>query len=163
MLHFPTLAKNNSLYNTLPIFSLYIAERVLARLLATHGPLATGRQAAESAHKAALIYDVLDAHPHLFRVCPARAARSRMNLCFRIGGPNGAGDDSLEKRFLTGAEARGLLGLKGHRSVGGIRVSNYNAVSVASVERLRDWLVEFVKEAGEGAGATNGAGANGQA
>ena len=149
VLHWPTLAANNSLYNTLPIFSVYVASQVLARLLATHGPLASGAQARESARKAELVYGLLDAHPALFRVCPAKGARSRMNICFRIGG-EGRGDEALEKKFLAGAEARGLMGLKGHRSVGGIRVSNYNAVPVANVERLRAYMEEFVKEEGRG-------------
>ena len=68
-----------------------------------------------------------------------------MNICFRIGG----GDEGMEKAFLKGAEERGLLGLKGHRSVGGIRVSNYNAVPVDNVRKLKDWMVEFVSQAGK--------------
>ena len=146
IMHWPTLAKNNSLYNTLPIFSVYVASLVLAQLLAVHGPLATGSQARESGAKADMIYGVLDANPQLFRVCPEKSARSRMNICFRIGG----GDEALEKRFLEGAETRRLMGLKGHRSVGGIRVSNYNAVPVANVERLRSYMVEFVKAESKG-------------
>lgn len=73
-----------------------------------------------------------------------------MNICFRIiSGPKPDGgvapDDAKEKAFLAGAEKRGLLGLKGHRSVGGIRASNYNAVPVENVQKLADWLVEFAK------------------
>ena len=146
MLHWPTLAKNNSLYNTLPIFSVYIAALVLAQLLEVHGPLASGSQARESGHKADMIYGLLDGNPQLFRVCPDKDVRSRMNICFRIGG----GDEALEKRFLEGAEKKGLMGLKGHRSVGGIRVSNYNAVPVANVERLRDYMLEFIKAENKG-------------
>ena len=62
-----------------------------------------------------------------------------MNICFRIKD----GDEAAEKSFLKGAEERGLLGLKGHRSVGGVRASNYNAVGVEKVERLCGWLLEF--------------------
>ncbi len=67
-----------------------------------------------------------------------------MNICFRIKG----GDEAAEKEFLGGAEERGLLGLKGHRSVGGVRASNYNAVGVEMVERLCGWLREFAEGAG---------------
>ena len=55
----------------------------------------------------------------------------------------------MEKTFLKGAEERGLMGLKGHRSVGGIRVSNYNAVPVENVRKLKDWIVEFIAQAGK--------------
>lgn len=64
-----------------------------------------------------------------------------MNVCFRIKG----GDEALEKLFLKGAEERGLLGLKGHRSVGGVRASLYNAVSVEMVEKLCVWCREFAE------------------
>ena len=67
-----------------------------------------------------------------------------MNICFRIKG----GDEGKEKAFLKGAEERGLLGLKGHRSVGGVRVSCYNAVGVEKVERLCGWLGEFAEKEG---------------
>ena len=66
-----------------------------------------------------------------------------MNICFRVLSEKGEADEVREKEFLKGAEERGLLGLKGHRSVGGIRASNYNAVEVGSVERLVGWLEEF--------------------
>ena len=91
-----------------------------------------------------MVYGLLDDNPKLFQVCPEKSARSRMNLCFRIGG----GDDAMEKRFLAGAEKKGLQGLKGHRSVGGIRVSNYNAVPVANIERLKEYMLEFIKAEG---------------
>jgi phosphoserine aminotransferase len=62
-----------------------------------------------------------------------------MNICFRVYG----GDEAKEKEFLVGGEKRGLTGLKGHRSVGGIRVSNYNAVTMANVQKLIAYLVEY--------------------
>lgn len=64
-----------------------------------------------------------------------------MNICWRIGG----GDVGREKAFLEGAEKRGLQGLKGHRSVGGVRASNYNAVPVENVRKLARWLVDFAQ------------------
>ena len=69
-----------------------------------------------------------------------------MNVCFRIVDSAGEPDEAKEKAFLKGAEGKGLLGLKGHRSVGGIRASNYNAVSVENVRKLVSWLEEFAKE-----------------
>ncbi|KAK5133380.1 hypothetical protein LTR08_007814 [Meristemomyces frigidus] len=151
VLDWPTIAKNNSLYNTLPIFDLWIAGQVMARLL-SHSPSGTtpriSVQERESVHKATLLYSTLDAHPTTYTVVPATSVRSRMNICFRVA----AGDVSAEKAFLQGAEARGLLGIKGHRSVGGMRASNYNAVSVAAVEKLVAWLEEFARERGGGGG-----------
>jgi phosphoserine aminotransferase len=110
-------------------------------LLKKHGPLSTGSQGNESQEKASLIYDFLDSKPELFQVCPDKNVRSRMNLCFRIR------DEATEKKFLEGAEKRGLLGLKGHRSVGGIRLSNYNAVSLEQVKKVRQWLEDFAQDA----------------
>ncbi len=98
--------------------------------------------------KAKLLYDTLDAAPEVFSVCPDSNVRSRMNICFRIKSA-AAGDDkpdeAREKEFVAGAEKRGLLGVKGHRSVGGIRVSNYNAVPVGNVEKLVGFIKEFSK------------------
>lgn len=139
VMHWPTLAKHDSLYNTLPIFSLFVAGSVMKDLLAVHGPLSSGSQAKLSQEKAKAIYDVLDANPELFQVCPESASRSRMNICFRING----GDEALEKKFVTGAEQWNLLGVKGHRSVGGIRVSNYNAVSLEAMQKLEAYMLDF--------------------
>ncbi|KAH9842275.1 Aminotransferase class-V [Teratosphaeria destructans] len=147
VLDWPTIAKNNSLYNTLPIFDVWVAGQVMQRLLdqspADKSPRIAAQQA-ESDHKAGLLYGVLDQNPEVYQVVPDKSVRSRMNLCFRIKG----GDAEAEKAFLKGAESRGLLGLKGHRSVGGIRASNYNAVPVKAAEKLAAYLQEFAKEQG---------------
>ncbi|KJX99086.1 phosphoserine aminotransferase like protein [Zymoseptoria brevis] len=144
VLDWPTIAKNNSLYNTLPIFDVWIAGQVMERLLAMH-PASGGARIAgqenESNQKAHLLYSALDNNPTVYSVVPDKTARSRMNICFRIKG----GDADAEKAFLKGAEAKGLLGLKGHRSVGGIRCSNYNAVPVAAAEKLAAYLQDFAK------------------
>jgi len=116
----PTIAKNNSLYNTLPIFDVWIAGQVIAGLLQTYGAKKVSGQEEVSVKKAKLLYDTLDKHPQTYRVVTDKSVRSRMNICFRVGG----GDAEQEKTFLAGAEKRGLTGLKGHRSVGGIRISN---------------------------------------
>lgn len=140
VLDWPTIAKNNSLYNTLPIFDVWIAGQVMQRLLdnSTGASPRIATQQAESDKKASMLYGVLDGSD-VYAVVPDKSVRSRMNLCFRIKG----GDADAEKAFLKGAESRGLLGLKGHRSVGGIRISNYNAVPVEAAEKLTRYLREY--------------------
>jgi phosphoserine aminotransferase len=147
VLDWPTIAKNNSLYNTLPIFDVWVAGRVMERLLKEH-PGSLKAQEAEANRKAEMLYSVLDSNSEVYNVVPEKKVRSRMNLCLRVKG----GDADAEKAFIKGAEAKGLLGLKGHRSVGGIRISNYNAVPVKAVEKLRDYLVEFAKQQGSANG-----------
>ena len=139
MFDYATIAKNNSLYNTLPIFNLWIAGQVMAGLVATFGDEKVRGQEEIANKKAELLYKALDAHSNVYDVVPDKAVRSRMNICFRVHG----GDESKEKEFLMGAEERNLTGLKGHRSVGGIRVSNYNAVPMQNVEKLVQYLAEY--------------------
>jgi phosphoserine aminotransferase len=143
VLDWPTIAKNNSLYNTLPILDVWIAGQVMAGLVETYGTKKIGGQEEVSAKKAKIIYDTLDGYPIVYRVIPDKAVRSRMNICFRVHG----GNADKEKEFLSGAEKRGLLGLKGHRSVGGMRASNYNAVSIDGVNKLAQYLEEYAKGA----------------
>lgn len=139
VLDYATAAKNNSLYNTLPIFNLWIAGQVLADLVNTYGVQKVSGQEEVANRKASLIYDVLDKYQQVYNIVPDKDIRSRMNICFRVQG----GDPEKEKEFLGGAEKRLLQGLKGHRSVGGIRVSNYNAVPVSDVERLVKYLEDY--------------------
>lgn len=116
----PTIAKNNSLYNTLPIFDVWVAGQVMKDLVQSFGAQKIGGQEEVSDQKARLIYETLEKYPNVYRIVPDKSVRSRMNICFRVHG----GDDEKEKDFLAGAQKIGLLGLKGHRSVGGIRASN---------------------------------------
>ena len=139
MLDYATIAKNNSLYNTLPIFNLWIAGQVMRRLVSTFGGMKVSGQEEIANRKARLLYDALDKYPDVYHVVPDKTIRSRMNICFRVHG----GDEAREKEFLAAAEKRNLMGLKGHRSVGGIRASNYNAVPLENVERLVAFLVEY--------------------
>jgi phosphoserine aminotransferase len=91
--------------------------------------------------KSQLIYKAIE-DSNGFYVCPVNPSfRSRMNIPFRIGGASG--DDHLEKEFLKKAEANGMLQLKGHRSVGGIRASLYNALTVENAETLAKFMREF--------------------
>lgn len=137
VLSWPVIAKNNSLYNTMPIFSIWIAGEVMRGLLAEHGNSKLAGQEALSNAKSEIIYRILDANPDIYQPVNQKSVRSRMNICFRIK------DSETEKDFLTGAEKRMLQGLKGHRSVGGIRVSNYNAVPMENVQKLAEYLVNF--------------------
>ncbi|GFF35991.1 phosphoserine aminotransferase [Aspergillus lentulus] len=139
VLDYATIAKNNSLYNTLPIFNLWIAGQVMAELVQTYGAQKITGQEQISNRKAEILYSVLDKYPQVYHVVPDKSVRSRMNLCFRVYG----GDAEKEKEFLAGAEKRLLQGLKGHRSVGGIRASNYNAVPLENVEKLAKYLEDY--------------------
>lgn len=139
MLDYATIAKNNSLYNTLPIFNLWIAGQVMADLVSAFGTRKVSGQEEIATTKAQLIYGALDKYPDVYRVVPDKSVRSRMNICFRVHG----GDDAKEKEFLSGAEKRFLQGLKGHRSVGGMRASNYNAVPLENVQKLVKYLEDF--------------------
>ncbi|KAK2865464.1 hypothetical protein FQN49_003547 [Arthroderma sp. PD_2] len=132
-------AKNNSLYNTLPIFTLWIAGQVIASLVESHGEARVAGQEDIVKKKTALLYGALDKYPQVYQVVPDKSVRSRMNVCFRVHG----GDAEKEKEFIAGAEKRLLQGLKGHRSVGGMRASNYNAVSLENVEKLVQYLNDF--------------------
>lgn len=139
VLNWPVIAKNNSLYNTMPIFSIWIAGEVMRGLLATHGTSKLKGQEAVSNAKADAIYQILDSNPQVYQPVNDRNARSRMNICFRVKDPE------TEKDFLDGAKKLHLLGLNGHRSVGGVRASNYNAVPMENVQKLATYMKEFAQ------------------
>ncbi|KAI0157733.1 phosphoserine aminotransferase [Xylariaceae sp. FL1272] len=142
ILTYETISKNNSLYNTLSIFDVYIAGQVLKKLLKTYDNRVDGQEAV-SDKKAALIYGALEAHPDVYRIVPGKSVRSRMNICFRIT-KNGE-TDKTEADFLKQGTALGLTGLKGHRSVGGIRASNYNSIPLEGAQKLAQFLNDFAK------------------
>ena len=136
-LRYETYAKAESLYNTPPTFAIYMMRLVL-EWTKQHGGLA-GMEA-RNEKKAAALYRAIDAAPHFYR-CPVEpAARSRMNVVFRLP------SEALEERFLSEAKAAGLVGMKGHRSVGGMRVSLYNPVEPASVDVLVAFMDAFAKK-----------------
>ncbi|GKT58691.1 phosphoserine aminotransferase [Colletotrichum tofieldiae] len=142
VLSYETIAKNNSLYNTLSIFDVYIAGQVLKKLLRTFNDKVDGQQAVAD-KKAALIYAALEAHPDVYRIVPDKSVRSRMNICFRVS--KGGDVDAAEKAFLKESTAQGLTGLKGHRSVGGIRASNYNSIPLDGAEKLAKFIESFAR------------------
>lgn len=140
MLDYRTFIKENSLYNTPPVFPIYVSLLTL-RWIKKNGGL-KGMQRRNRA-KAAILYDEIDQNP-LFRGTVAKEDRSLMNACFVM-------QDQyvhLEKEFLKETEANGMVGLKGHRSVGGFRASIYNAMPKSSVQALVDLMQDFAKRKG---------------
>jgi phosphoserine aminotransferase len=127
-------AEQNSLYNTPPTFGIYLMRNVLAWIKSVGG---LAQIEDWNREKAALLYGAIDAEPDYY-TCPVEvAARSVMNIVFRLP------SEALEEKFVKDAEKAGMVGLKGHRSVGGIRVSAYNAVSVADIKKLVGFMKEF--------------------
>jgi phosphoserine aminotransferase len=133
MMDYKTHADNESMYNTPPTYGIYIAGLVF-KLLKAKGGIAEMEKV--NIAKANLLYDYLDATG--FYASPvARENRSRMNIPFTLK------DAALDEEFLKGAKARGLLQLKGHRSVGGMRASIYNAMPIEGVKTLVEYMKEF--------------------
>lgn len=132
-----TTVQNNSLYNTLPIFSLYIADLVFQHLLNQGGIEA---QQARNEKKAQLLYSLLEQAETEGKVdlVVQQGVRSRMNVPFKFK------SKEIDADFVKEAEKRGMMQLKGHRSVGGIRASIYNAITVENVETLVGFLKEFL-------------------
>ncbi|KAH8600778.1 pyridoxal phosphate-dependent transferase [Bisporella sp. PMI_857] len=141
VLSYDTIYKNNSLYNTLSIPDVFLAGQVLKKALNTYPDKVDG-QTLVSQQKAALIYGAVEVNPDRFKVVPDKTVRSRMNICFRIIKDGQVSEDE-EKRFVKEAEAKGLVGLKGYRTVGGIRASNYNSVSLDGAKKLAEFINSF--------------------
>jgi phosphoserine aminotransferase len=135
MMDYKIQADNDSMYNTPPTYAVYIAGLVFKRLKAQGG--LTAMEALNRA-KARILYDALDASS-FFDSPVAVENRSLMNIPFTLKNPE------LDEEFLKGAKARGMIQLKGHRSVGGMRASIYNAMPVEGVQALTDYMKEFEK------------------
>ncbi|NBT12941.1 MAG: 3-phosphoserine/phosphohydroxythreonine transaminase [Planctomycetia bacterium] len=135
MLDYRTHVKNGSRPNTPPVFAVYVLGLVCRWIRDSVGGLAAMDR--HNRGKAKLLYDVLDASGGFYAGHARPDCRSDMNVTFRLP------DEATEKEFVKGASARGLIDLKGHRSVGGIRASIYNAMPMAGVEALRDYMLEF--------------------
>jgi phosphoserine aminotransferase len=138
MLDYRTHAENKSLYNTPNTWGIYILNLVCKWLKDNGGLAAMERQNEE---KATLLYDTIDSSD-FYRGHADPDARSIMNVTFRLP------SEELERKFAAEATARGLDGLKGHRSVGGIRASIYNAFPRQGVEALVTFMKEFEKRNG---------------
>jgi phosphoserine aminotransferase len=133
MLQYRTHAAEGSMYNTPPTFGIYVMGEVFKWIEAQGGLRA---MAGKNEEKARMLYDYLD-ESDFFRGTAQADSRSLMNVCFR--GPS----EELEAKFISEATKRGLDGLKGHRSVGGMRASIYNACPRAAVEALVSFMKEF--------------------
>ena len=136
MLRYDTFYKKNSLYNTPPAFSIYIVGKVVEWIKSSGG---LEEMARRNKIKAKLLYDAIDTSDGFYRGHADKDSRSFMNVTFRL--PN----EELEKKFVAEALQKNLSGVKGHRSVGGMRASIYNAMPIEGVEILADFMDTFRK------------------
>ena len=138
MLHYKTLAGADSMYNTPPCYAIYIAGMVFEWVESLGG---TEKMHEINKEKAGLLYDVLEQSKY-FRLHAQKDSRSLMNVTFRSDDPD------FDKTFVKAAAARGLVSLSGHRKVGGMRASIYNAMPVEGVKRLALFIQEFEASGG---------------
>lgn len=134
-----TYAKNSSLYNTPPVFAVYLLDLVLGWIEAQGGLQA---MAERNSAKAALVYGAIDRSGGFYRGHAEPGSRSQMNVTFRLP------EEELERLFVAEAQAQGMVGLAGHRSVGGIRASLYNALEPASCAALAAFMGDFARRNG---------------
>lgn len=134
-----TFAKNNSLYNTPPSFSVYLVNLMMKWLKKTGGLAA---MEARNIEKAAYVYNAIDGSNGFYRGHAQKDSRSLMNITYRL--PN----EELEAAFVKEAKQAGLVGVKGHRSVGGMRASIYNAMPVEGCKKLAELMNDFAKRNG---------------
>ena len=136
MLRYKTHADNGSMYNTPPAYGIYICGKVFQWLLAMGG---LGVMQARNQKKAAVLYDFLDSS-RLFHGTVVKQDRSLMNVPFVTG------STELDAKFVAEAAEAGFVNLKGHRTVGGMRASIYNAMPIEGVEALVRFMETFEKE-----------------
>lgn len=139
MFSYPMLAAKNSLLNTPPVFPIYMVGLVAQHLLERGGVDAVDRR---NQAKADLLYGTIDGSDGFYRGHAQSMSRSRMNVTFQLG------DDGLQGAFLEESKAANLVGLKGHRSVGGLRASIYNSVELESVQALVEFMNDFQRRKG---------------
>ncbi|MFW6050611.1 MAG: 3-phosphoserine/phosphohydroxythreonine transaminase, partial [Myxococcota bacterium] len=136
---YSTILQGDSLQNTAPTFAIYMVRNVLKWVKSQGGAEAMEKR---NRGKAELVYGAIDANPDFFR-CPVEPdSRSVMNIVFRLP------SEALEQKFLEDAKAKSMVNLKGHRSVGGIRVSLYNAMEPDHVQKLVDFMHDFARQNG---------------
>jgi phosphoserine aminotransferase len=136
---YKTHADNRSLYNTPPTFSIYLVRNVLSWMKDQGGLAAIEKTNRE---KGKVLYGTIDEHADFYKAPVDKDSRSFMNVVFRLP------TEALEEQFVAEAKKAKMVGLKGHRSVGGIRVSTYNAVSLEAVSALTTFMREFAKTNG---------------
>jgi phosphoserine aminotransferase len=135
---YKTHADNRSLYNTPPTFSVYLVRNVLSWIKGQGGLAAMEKLNRE---KGRVIYGAIDAAPDFYRCPVEKKSRSLMNVVFRLP------SEALEEQFVAEAKKAKMIGIKGHRSVGGIRVSTYNAVPLEAVQAMATFMGDFIKKA----------------
>lgn len=135
LLDFALTANKNSMYNTPPTYTIYMM-KLVAEWVEQMGGVEAMATLAEK--RSSMLYDFLDSS-ELFKGAAQKASRSRMNVTFRTG------DDELDKKFIQQSIEAGMTNLKGHRLVGGMRASIYNAMPVEGVEYLIDFMQKFEK------------------
>lgn len=136
MLRYSTFYKKDSLYNTPPAFCIYMVGKVAAWIKENGGLVEMEKRNRE---KAKIVYDAIDSSEGFYAGHADKDSRSLMNVTFRL--PN----EELEKKFVAEALEQGLSGVKGHRSVGGMRASIYNAMPKAGAEKLASFMEDFRK------------------
>lgn len=136
MLRYDTYLKKNSLYNTPPAFGIYMVGKVVSWIKANGG---LKEMAERNAKKAKLVYDAIDNSNGFYKGHAEKASRSFMNVTFRLP------SEELEVKFAKEALEHGLGGVKGHRSVGGMRASIYNAMPIEGCQALVDFMEKFQK------------------
>src|SRR5882757_2945890 len=141
LLQYRTHIKEKSLYHTPPTFAVYIVGLVLEWIESEGG--VPGMEKRNNT-KAGLLYDAIESSGGFYSCPVEKSSRSKMNVVFRVAG----GDEAIEKKFAVEAAAAGLVGTPGHRSVGGMRVSLYNAVTPEAVEALTSFMREFRRACG---------------
>jgi phosphoserine aminotransferase len=139
MLSYKTHVEKDSLHNTPPCFAIYMVGKVL-KWLKGQGGLAGMEKV--NKEKGELLYGTIDRHAGFYKAPVEKESRSLMNIVFTLP------SEDLEKRFLDESKKQGMVGLKGHRSVGGIRVSAYNAVGLDWIKAVTSFMEEFVKKNG---------------
>jgi len=138
MVNYRTHVENNSMFNTPPVFPIYVLKETLRWLKSIGGVPEIHRR---NVAKAQLLYDEIDRNP-LFRGTVEKEDRSLMNICFVMAD----GYEELAPLFMEEAKARGIVGIKGHRLVGGFRASCYNALPIESVQVLVECMREFAEK-----------------
>jgi phosphoserine aminotransferase len=140
MLDYKKMVAGKSMHNTPPVFAIYIIQLVTRWLLHEVGGL--GKMHVRNLEKAGLLYDHIDNSQGYFKPHAQKGSRSLMNVTFRMS------DEETEKRFIKEARAAGMDGLKGHRDVGGLRASIYNAFPIEGVRTLVEFMKEFQRNNG---------------
>lgn len=137
MLQYKIHADKDSCYNTPPVFQIYLVG-LIAKWISAEGGIEEIEK--RNVQKGKLLYETMDELPDFYKGTAQKDSRSLMNVTFRLP------SEELEKDFLQLAESKNFSGLKGHRSVGGIRVSMYNAMPIEAIEKLTEFMKEFAQK-----------------